>query len=84
MPGRSSGQDKEAVVQGPERRTLGEASLRLRPALGAFIACAAWGGYAKRHVGGSGPEGWASAAPASAWPPCRAGEECKPCPRFKM
>ena len=56
MPGRSSGQDKEAVVQGPERRTLGEASLRLRPALGAFIACAAWGGYAKRHVGGSGPE----------------------------
>ena len=56
MPGRSSGQDKEAVVQGPERRTLGGASLRILPALGAFIACAAWGRYAKRHVGGSGPE----------------------------
>ena len=40
MPGRSSGQDKEAVVQGPERRTLGGASLRILPALGAFIACA--------------------------------------------
>ena len=56
MPGRSSGQDKEAVVQGPERRTPGGASLRILPALGAFIACAAWGRYAKRHVGGSGPE----------------------------
>ena len=56
MPGRNSGQDKEAVVQGPERRTLGGASIRILPALGAFIACAAWGRYAKRHVGGSGPE----------------------------
>ena len=56
MLGRSSGQDKEAVVQGPERRTPGGASLRILPALGAFIACAAWGRYAKRHVGGSGPE----------------------------
>lgn len=56
MPGRSSGQDKEAVVQGPERRTLRGASLKILPALGTFIACAAWGRYAKRHVGGSGPE----------------------------
>ena len=31
-------------------------TLRILPALGAFIACAAWGHYAKRHVGGSGPE----------------------------
>ena len=34
MPGRSSGQDKEAVVQGPERRTLGEGQPQASPRSG--------------------------------------------------